>query len=69
MTTRRRQDAARMKRKAIKLGRLPKYADHLATCSCQKCGNPRRYFGQPTVQERRHERDADDDSGPQPPEK
>ena len=24
-------------------------------CSCPMCGNPRRYFGQPTVQERRAE--------------
>ena len=22
-------------------------------CSCWMCGNPRRYFGQPTMQERR----------------
>jgi hypothetical protein len=26
---------------------------HLAKCSCPMCGNPRRWFGQPTVQERR----------------
>ena len=24
-------------------------------CSCWKCGNPRRFFGEPTVQERRAE--------------
>jgi hypothetical protein len=27
--------------------------DHLAKCSCWMCGNPRRYHGEPTVQERR----------------
>lgn len=26
---------------------------HLANCSCPMCGNPRRWFGQPTIQERR----------------
>ncbi|MEW4569411.1 hypothetical protein AB1L88_16220 [Tautonia sp. JC769] len=29
--------------------------DHLASCSCWMCGNPRRWFGEPTRQERRAE--------------
>ena len=28
-------------------------ADHLKTCSCPMCGNPRRHFGERTLQERR----------------
>lgn len=28
-------------------------ADHLKYCTCDVCGNPRRYFGMPTIQERR----------------
>jgi hypothetical protein len=27
--------------------------DHLAVCSCWMCGNPRRYTGELTIQERR----------------
>ncbi|RUL89142.1 hypothetical protein [Tautonia sociabilis] len=27
--------------------------DHLASCSCWMCGNPRRFLGEPTIQERR----------------
>lgn len=30
-----------------------KYADHLASCSCWMCGNPRKYFGLKTMQELR----------------
>lgn len=30
-----------------------KWADHLKMCSCIMCGNPRRQFGQRTMQERR----------------
>ena len=28
-------------------------ANHMATCSCAMCGNPRRYTGEVTMQERR----------------
>lgn len=28
-------------------------AQHGKLCSCQMCGNPRRYFGEETIQERR----------------
>lgn len=28
-----------------------RYANHLATCSCAVCGNPRKYFGEKTRQE------------------
>jgi len=28
--------------------------DTATPCSCEMCGNPRRYFGDRTVQERRH---------------
>jgi hypothetical protein len=27
--------------------------DHLKSCSCWMCGNPRKYEGEPTIQERR----------------
>ncbi|WP_169980233.1 hypothetical protein [Tautonia rosea] len=27
--------------------------DHLASCSCWMCGNPRRWLGERTLQERR----------------
>jgi len=52
----------RMKRKAAWVGRVMwdwqdipagKYADNLAICSCEMCGNPRRHFKELTVQERK----------------
>jgi len=33
------------------LERAIKHADYLAVCSCDMCGNPRRHFGQRTLQE------------------
>lgn len=30
------------------------YAHHGCNCSCPMCGNPRRHFGERTLQERRH---------------
>ena len=55
---RRRVDLQRMTAKARRL--YPEdpqatRAEHLTTCSCWKCGNPRRYFGEPTWQEVRAE--------------
>ena len=48
---------ARMKRKARRIypwDETAKYANHLHPCSCSMgCGNPRRHFGGPTIQERR----------------
>jgi hypothetical protein len=38
--------------------RVGKVAHARQPCSCPDCGNPRRHFGGPTIQERRH-RDAD----------
>jgi hypothetical protein len=36
---------------------LPRHLGRIAhsrqLCSCRMCGNPRRYLGEPTVQERR----------------
>lgn len=57
----RRRDLARMKAKAIRVyGRhrqdvedCKKLANHLAVCSGPCCGNPRRWFGELTMQERR----------------
>lgn len=47
----------RMKAKAKRLYPLCanpiKYADNLTVCSCLGCGNPRRHFGEPSIQERR----------------
>jgi len=30
-----------------------KWADHIKGCSCMGCGNRRRWFGWPTMQEQR----------------
>lgn len=49
----RRHHAKRMKAKAKRLGYEAKLADHLAWCSCEACGNPRRHHGMRTVQELR----------------
>ena len=52
----RRRRAAAMKAKARRLyphDPLARAADHLAACSCYACGNPRRHFNEPTMQERR----------------
>jgi hypothetical protein len=32
-----------------------KRAEHLAGCSCPMCGNPRKWFGERTRQERLHD--------------
>lgn len=58
---RRIRDKLRMKAKAIRVyanrgSPNPaniKLADHIVTCSGPCCGNPRRWFGEPTMQERR----------------
>jgi len=52
-----------MKKKAIKLygsyhRKAIYYADHLAICSCAMCGNPRKYFGKKTIQERKYLEDG-----------
>ncbi len=53
---RRRNDLLRMKAKARKL--YPhvahaRFANHLTVCSCWMCGNPRKFNGGETMQERR----------------
>lgn len=61
---RRRRDLLRMKAKAVRIyGRfdLPgadpkrheKLANHIAFCARLCCGNPRRWFGELTIHERR----------------
>lgn len=54
---RRRRDLERTKRRAKKLYPMVpkniKYANHLAVCSGPCCGNPRRWFGEKTIQEKR----------------
>ena len=37
-----------------------KYANHMKTCSCFMCGNPRKWFGQKTRQEKISEYDLND---------
>lgn len=52
----RRADSERMKARAKVLyphDKRAKLADHLAKCSCSMCGNPRRHFGEVTLQERK----------------
>jgi len=49
-------DKLRMKAKCRRLyphDRKARAAEYLAVCSCAMCGNPRRYFGEKTIQERR----------------
>ena len=55
---RRRRDLIRMKAKARRLNvsggvDRARHADYLAVCSCWMCGNPRRFFGETTIQEKR----------------
>jgi len=59
---RRRSHVVRMKKRALKLceryyGRenAVKYANHLKVCSCGMCGNPRKFAGEKTLQERKFE--------------
>jgi hypothetical protein len=44
-----------------------RHYDHLAACSCWMCGNPRKYRGEPTIQERKHSK-FDDRGGRSSPE-
>ena len=64
----RRHDLERMKAKAVRVyGRFhadnpsvcEKLANHLHHCSSYCCGNPRRWFGEVTMQERRVAQPAD----------
>jgi len=57
---RRRRDLHRMKATAARIGQehgMPgnwrKLYNHLAVCSSYCCGNPRKWFGEFTMQERR----------------
>lgn len=34
---------------------IGKHADNMAICSCDMCGNPRKVWGEKTIQERRFE--------------
>lgn len=54
----RRHHLQRMKARAAKIGKRQGWirskilcAEHMASCSCWMCGNPRKYFGEPTIQE------------------
>ncbi len=54
----RRLQRARMKKKAAVVAsewgcedRAGKLADNLAKCSCEMCGNPRKWFKKKTLQE------------------
>lgn len=54
----RRHHKERMKARARRLlpGRSPEHlADNMAKCSCPMCGNPRKWFGDPTIQEMKAE--------------
>jgi hypothetical protein len=37
--------------------KIGRHANDRVICSCAVCGNPRRFTGEPTVQERRRERE------------
>lgn len=47
----RRSALIRKKAKANKLGLPTRLANHLASCSCFMCGNPRKHFKEKTLQE------------------
>lgn len=59
----RRQHKQNKKNKALKVAKetwhlaVPEYVikdvDHMASCSCWVCGNPRKYFKKLTLQEKR----------------
>jgi hypothetical protein len=60
----RRHHSKRMKEKARRFARQDGYRDpenmarlhnHLASCSCYACGNPRKHWNEPTIQERRQD--------------
>lgn len=56
LRARRRADLQRMKDKARRLypwDKKARAAEHLAVCSGICCGNPRRWLGEKTMQERR----------------
>lgn len=61
---RRRRDLARMKAKAKRLywwsNTAITLANHLTSCSCAYCGNPRRWFDEKTMQEKKRQ-EADND--------
>jgi hypothetical protein len=45
---------AKKKRESLKIypwHKDAKLANHLASCSCWMCGNPRKYWGEKTMQE------------------
>jgi len=55
---RRRHDLNRMKARARQIYPRDveaKCANHLQTCSCYACGNPRKHFNEKTLQEQRAE--------------
>lgn len=49
--------AKRLVRKILRNKRLDEWAnknaEHLKSCSCYMCGNPRKYFKKRTIQEKR----------------
>ena len=50
----RRHEAERVKAKRLKHTHTgPPTSETPAMCSCWMCGNPRKYFGKRTIQERR----------------
>lgn len=54
----RRHHSQRMKKKAIQLfphDHQGRRRDYLTVCSCPMCGNPRKWFNEKTMQEKRAE--------------
>jgi len=39
-----------------------KNANHMAKCSCWMCGNPRKYFNEESIQEKKHKIEKSDTS-------
>lgn len=49
----RRKHKERKKKYSEAIYGTPKLGDHMKNCSCILCGNPRKYFKEKTIQEKR----------------
>ena len=61
----RRHHKARMKKRAVRIysqdpisapENASRWGDHITVCSCYMCGNPRKWFGEKTMQEKRRDK-------------
>lgn len=50
----RRHQLRKKKIKSRKIYGISKYANHLKSCSCHMCGNPRKFYNEKSIQEKRY---------------